>query len=173
MNNGAIFLWEHDKKKFNLADRAITFFTGSPYVHVAVYLDGYTYDSGIVWKPFYSGIRKWQSYPTGNLLIKTLLPKIPLATLEMVKMKMFAENSIKRHFPYNILKLLVLAIVYPTRKFWTWINWVPFQADFFGEVCSEFIDEVYTAGGRDLFPGRSEQATVPGDFAKCGKLVIL
>jgi len=175
MVDGTILLFKRENKKFDLVGRAIEFFTGSPYTHVALFLNGCTYDA-TVWTPQgkwwpHSGVRKTVGTLPGYSTL--LQPKVPIKHDEMIAMVAVAEDEIKNHVPYNVLKLLVLAIVYPTRKFWTWINWVPFQAEFFGEVCSEFVDEEYSTAGRDLFPGRTEEDTVPGDYMKCDQIEVV
>jgi hypothetical protein len=175
MENGTIFLWKNDGKHFPLISKAIEYFTKSPYTHVAIYVNNYTYDDTI-WTPKgkiipRSGIRKTlgllEDYST------ILVPKNKITYYESTLMEVRANKDITQRIPYSIIKLLVLAIVYPTRWFWTKIKWVPFQASFFGEVCSTFVDEIYTAAKRDLFPGRSIEATVPGDFVKCDQLEIV
>jgi|WetSurMetagenome_2_1015567.scaffolds.fasta_scaffold125165_1 hypothetical protein len=175
MVDGSILLFKRESSKFDLVGRAIEFFTGSPYTHTAIFLNGCTYDA-TVWTPEgkwwpRSGIRKTVGTLSGYSTV--MVPKVPITHDEMVAMTAVADEAIKNRIPYNIFKLLVLAIVYPTRKFWTWIKWVPFQEISYGEVCSEFVDDEYGSCGRDLFPDRSDEATVPGDFLKCDQIEII
>jgi hypothetical protein len=173
--DGTIFLWKRSNKKFDIVGRAIEYFTGSPYTHVAVFLRGSTFESTI-WTPkgeFWpkSGIKQTGGFVHGYCV--KLKPVKSLTSTEVDKMLLFSKMQMDNRRPYNILKLVVLALVYPTRWFWNKINWVPFQADFFGEVCSTFVDQVYKAAKRDLFPERGEEATVPGDFVKTNQLEIV
>jgi hypothetical protein len=172
MKDGSILLWEGHG---DLVSKAIMYFTNSPYTHVAVYVGGWTFDSTIwnggkwwqLWK-WRSGIRK--TWGTLGGASRVRVPKKPLTQMDAGRLLIMADAMESYHFPYNIPKLLILALVYPTRWFWEKINWVPFQADVFGEVCSEFVDEVFKSAGMDLFPNKTEQDTVPGDFANCSAL---
>jgi hypothetical protein len=168
MKDGAIILWEGGK---DLLSRAIMYFTKSPYTHTAVHVKGYTFDvtiwrSGKWWQlwTWHSGVRKtWGVLPGA---VRVLAPKVPLSTIEATELLVRCDMSEEYHFPYNVPKLLVLALVYPTKGFWERIKWIPFSADVLGETCAEYVDEVYKPI-RDWFPGKTEQDTVPGDWAKC------
>ena len=162
LRDGTILLYRAGK---GLIGKAITYFTGMPYAHVAGCLGEHTLESTIWWSEIWwkSGIRitlgtqqadeYWQP-------VKELTPN------QVTAMWRYFINSINKRRPYNVAKFLVLALVYPTRRFWQKIGWVPFSADFHGDVCSVVWDEAYRAAGIDLFPHRSEEYTAPGDFRK-------
>jgi hypothetical protein len=174
MKDGSIILFTGGD---DILSKAIRFFTGSPYTHTAVYVKGYTFDSTVwhdgrwwqLWK-WHTGVRKTYGILPGAALV--LSPMVPLSETEAIELLTRCNMSEEYHFPYNVLKLLVLAIVYPTRKFWEEkVKWIPFSGDFLGETCAEYVDEMYKPV-RDWFPGKTEQDTVPGDWAKCPGLEV-
>lgn len=75
-------------------------------------------------------------------------------------------NRINYRKPYNIFKLLILAYIYPKKIYWNNRNWLPFDKEFFGEVCSVFVDNVYLDLGIDILPGLRKGITAPVDLLK-------
>ena len=102
-----------------------------------------------------------------------LIFKTPLNMTEHVQIYEVLNQSIVEAHPYNFFKLIILAFVYPTRKFWNWINWVPFQAECFGFVCSAYIDWVCKEIDRDLLICENEEYTVPGDIIDSPLLEVI
>jgi len=162
LRDGTILLYRSGK---GFISKAIAYFTGMPYAHVSGYIQGFTFTSSVWWSGlwFKSGIyisigareadEYWQP-------IRELTPGEKLAILR------YFIDSVNKRRPYNFGKFLVLAIVYPTRRFWEKIGWVPFSAAFFGDVCSIVWDEAYKGANWDLLPRQSEEYTVPGDIRK-------
>ena len=167
MNEPLIELYAYHKSgKFfaDLLGKAICFFTGSSFVHAALYFNGAMWESG-VWtegKKLFHGAKMTTGQRRGDMELRM---KRALTNLENEKLTIWLVSQVRERMPYNFLKLLVLMIVYPTRWLWKWLKYVPFQADFWGEVCSEFVDKAFKEGaGIDLLPNRLEDYTVPGDF---------
>lgn len=161
-----ILLWEYttgEKKLYNVVGKCIVYFTDSPYTHVALYVGGYTYDTTIWFeegKPK-TGIRKVRGQLKGTVV---MVPNVPFSPAQAERLRGVADSYARKNKPYNIVKLLALAVVWNTRWFWKKIRWVPFNHTVFGEVCSGFVDEVFKKAGIDLFPSEYEGYTVPGQF---------
>jgi len=167
--DGTIILIKyHGAKRFvdRLVSKAIMFFTKSPFIHVMLYFDGKTYDS-YAWlnpntKKMNQGFRVRDGFKKGDIYLE---PIKKLTDEEKEKMRAYLEQEIKEKEPYNFIKLVALAFIYPTKHFWRWIGWVPFSNEFFGRVCSTRVDEAWKSV-RDIFPKELEGYTVPGDFMK-------
>lgn len=160
MKDGTVFVTKNRKSDdlfSNTLGNLIEYFTGMPYVHVEVWCKGHRYGS------VKGGPRKTTTVPNRNGTV-FLQPREELTEKQKEAMNEYLERMLSR--PYNVFKLVSLALVYPTRWFWNWIGWVPFEKDVFGVVCSVYVDEAYKAAGIDLLPGRSEEYTSPGDFLK-------
>jgi hypothetical protein len=173
--NGTIFLWSKSESGFDIVTKAIQYFTGSPYTHVAVYLRGSTYDC-TVWKPAgrvlsVSGVRETLGVIDGWQV--ELKPATTLTSSQTNKMMIYCKMQIDARRPYNVFKLLAFILIYPTRWFWNKIKWVPFKAELFGEVCSTFVDQTFKAGGVDLFKNLIEEVAVPGDYIDTPLLEIV
>lgn len=145
----------------NIVSKAIRYFTESQWEHVAIYVRGNTYEQ--TWP----GVRKT---PGQNPATLVMIPP-QISESDETRMIVWLEDQAAKKVRYNWMKLVVLAIVYPLRWFFNKIGWVPFQAALFGEVCSTFVDQALRVAGVDLFPERGEEATVPGDYARCRELV--
>lgn len=167
MKNGTVMLFKHDENSkgiWKIVGKSIVFFTGFPYTHVALYINEITYDYS-VWKDG----KKWK---TGVRETKGLIkadeyyePKIDLSDEEAFAIQYFCKHL--GQYPYNVFKLLSLAIVYPLRKLFRFLDWVPFDNVMFGDVCSVLPDEAYKFAGHDLFPNELEGYTVPGMYTEC------
>lgn len=161
MRDGTVFVTKNkDFGDFwaNIFGDLVEFFTGQPYVHVEVWCDGNRYGS------VSGGPRKSSSVPSrsGHVFLE---PKEELSERQVQKMKQYLESKIGST-GYNVFKLVVLALVYPTRWFWKWIGWVPFQWDVFGVICSVYVDEAFIAAGIDVLPRGYEEYSTPGDFLR-------
>ena len=159
MKDGSIVLYV--PKRANVIQKAIQFFTGMPQTHAAIYFEGYLYEESM-W-----GAQKHLYEGSSNEVWE---PKIELRNRERRLMGAFLKRTLGEsppwyRWPYNYLKLLVLALVYPTRWIWNKLNWVPFQNDLLGEVCSTYVDQAWLITGRDIIPGMYEEFTVPGDLS--------
>ena len=159
MKDGTILLWrvlKHD----SFGAKLIAFFTGMPYHHAAIYFEGKTYDETGKGARASNGLKRADEYWE---------PIISMLPEEKDRMRAFlwwtAIYKHGGHWPYNFLKFVVLAIVYPTRGFWNRINWMPFQSDLLGEVCSVYVPYAWRAAGWILKVGVYIDALVPGDLA--------
>ena len=166
MKNGTIVLIGNRKwagKEFitwlsNVVTKSIVAVTGSRFIHIKRYLNGYWYESS-----FPKGAGKTTETFVTNDLNLVREPIIGFTEEEVNGMVRYAENKIAQKMPYNILKLLVLAIVLPLRKFFKIIKWVPFEKDnWFGAVCSVFDDQMVKSIGIDQFLNEYEEYTPPG-----------
>lgn len=166
MKNGTVILGKTRKREDygnwlnRFVAKAIEYFTGQPYAHVLIILNNTVYESTV------GGAQK-KEYKEDEYKGKYsvyLDPKRDLTEKEIDQMVSYADTTIKENWPYNYLKLFTLAIVYPTRKFWNKLGWVPFQRDWFGTVCSVYVDQIYKSAGIDLLPEKNEEYTSPGDF---------
>jgi len=171
MKDGTVLLWKKpvETKGFTgFVCKCITFFTKSDFVHVAVISNGMMCESS-VWKEggkLAHGAR--MIWPVKADVY--LEPIIDLTEKQSDYLDAYCIYTARKKRPYNVLKLLVLAIVYPTRWFWRLIHWVPFNREMRGEVCSVYVDDAFMFAGIDLFPRHMEGYTVPGDFINCIKL---
>lgn len=175
MKDGSIILEAYEDMNswlLNLVGKAICFFTDSPYVHVLVYVDNWIYES-TVWKSekgkIRTGARKIRPVRLNWSKKNVVLEPIRLGPQKAEQLKYYLEGTLNE-VPYNILKLIALALVYPTRWVWNKLKWVPFDREIFGEVCSTYIDEAFKKVGVDLLPNKFEGYTAPVDFIKSPKL---
>ena len=159
MKDGTILLWRVTKHD-SFGAKLIAFFTGMPYHHAAIYMWGGTYEEGPKGASRTDGLKRADEY---------WIPIISMLPEERDRMWAFLWwTSQYKHggrWPYNFLKFMVLALVYPTKKFWNKIGWMPFSSDLLGEVCSTYVDYAWRAAGRDILSGWNEEFTVPGDLA--------
>jgi len=168
----AIPVWRYHKQAdwfWDSVSRAIVYFTGMEYVHVGIYYMNRLYES-TVWRnsagKLRTGIRVTEK--GDKRVTPPDLCMVPWS-FELTKERMDRIGCVLSQYvesdrSYNILKLLVLAIVWPTRWIWKKLKWVPFNHEVFGEVCSGFVDEVMLKSQWDLFPDAWEGYTVPGKF---------
>ena len=159
MKDGTILLYRVTKND-GFGPKLIAFFTGMPYHHAAIYCMGSTYEEGPKGASRTDGLKRADEYWEP---VEDMTPE------EKNRMWAFlwwtAEFKHGGRWPYNFLKFVVLALVYPTKKFWNKIGWMPFQNDLLGEVCSTYVDYAWRAAGRDILMGWGEEFTVPGDLA--------
>ena len=150
-----------DKKGFSaFVNKCIGFFTQSDCWHNSIILDGMRYESGM---PY--GATKTTRIPN-HPLVDTVDIEV---TAEQLKLMIaYAELQLKHNLPYNKGKLLTLAICWPTRFIWNKVEWVPFQNNYFGMVCSVFVYEILLAGGIELFPSYYKELIPPKLFAEYG-----
>jgi hypothetical protein len=164
MKHGTIVLIANDRKgKWyeRLVKWFITKVTDSPFIHIEVRMYGFWYESR--WP---EGAIKHNHNLNHHVLLE---PVNDLTDTQVDKMKDWCENMVKNKRPYNLAKLIGLLIMYPLKKFFNWLGWVPFSANrFWGTVCSVFVDEAFKAGGVDIFENMSEELTSPGDFTGSG-----
>ena len=139
-------------------NKCIGFFTKSEAWHTSIILGDTRYESG---HPY--GASKSLTIPDHKYVDTYDIFVTDAQFADMVK---YAELKLKQNLRYNHYKLLILAICYPTRWLWNRVRFVPFQHDYFGQVCSVFVREILLAGRIDLFPGLYKELTAPADFAK-------
>ena len=167
MKDIAIILWKYHKQKSfirTIVSYLITVFTGQSYTHAGIYFKGSLYQSTVLKNK--NGVMKSEYNPADNEFTTSLVFRIPLNMAQHNALKDTLNTKLVEHLPYNYLKLFVLMLVYPTRWFWNKIGWVPFQSEFFGNVCSVFVDSTFKDIGIDLLPDNNEEYTAPGDFLK-------
>jgi hypothetical protein len=100
----------------------------------------------------------------------TLEPVRELSDAEKRRMEHYLASKLGPGHYYNVFKLCALMVVCFTRRVWNKLGWVPFQNDFFGVICSVYVDEAYKAAGIDLLPNENAEYTVPADFARSAML---
>jgi hypothetical protein len=167
----SIPVWRYHKQNDwfrDLMSRSIVYFTGMPYIHVGVHFEGKLYESS-VWRDGNNRLRSGIRITLGPSGLYgpdiCMVPwRVECTTERMDRIRSVLNIYVAGDRPYNVFKLIVLAIVWPTRWFWKMIRWVPFNHDVFGEVCSGFVDEVMFKSQWDLFPDEWEGYTVPGQF---------
>jgi hypothetical protein len=151
---------------------AIKRVTGKPWGHSKTYLRGFTFESTVWWVGYCwrTGIKMSIGQEKADECWQL---KIPM-TLEQERAELaYWISKLNKRRPYNVPKLLVLAIVIPHRKFFERLGWVPFDNERLGEVCSASCDEGKKAAGLDLLPGRMEGYTAPGDFRESPLLEVV
>ena len=157
--DGTILLCQPQGKP-NLVQRAIQYFTQSPWTHAMIYFENSTYESDGKGAHSTCGLKPHQL---------ALEPTRVLTADERGWMRTYlwfttARRSKLLGWSYNVLKLLTLAVVYPTRAFWNWLHWVPFDTDAYGEICSAYVDEAWEMTDRDILPGQITGFTAPVDL---------
>jgi len=182
MQNGTVFLYKDDVSKplkidikdiqfwYGLVGKAINFFTGKPYVHVKVLINGKTYES-TVWVDnsgkLHNGLKITEGEPTDYYsYVEPLFPE-EFTRARIAAFEYYMNEVAKDRLKYNFFGLVVLAIVYPTRHLWRAIGWVPFSNRYvWGDFCSSFVDGVVYKKGLciDLFKDEKESYTAPADF---------
>ena len=166
MDEGTILLY----RSHGFIGACIKAVTGMPWGHAATYLKGFTWESTIWWSKiwFKTGIRITKGCSIADEFWK---PKTPMTEEQAQAELTYWLEKVNMRRPYNIPKLLILAIVYPLRRFFK--KWVPFDEPFWGEECSSSVDEAKRAAGIDLFPKQQEGFTAPGDFRKSKLLELV
>lgn len=148
--------------------KLVAYFTNGKLSHVAIYYDGYIYESNIA-------INKYGRIQDGVFVHKYDLLQDNVKFYEYIGEITKEQEKSARKFlfesigePYNLLALMSMVIVYPFRK---WFNkhqkFIPFKNKFFGTICSEFVDNCFLAMDIDLFPDIQSDVIVPSDFGKC------
>jgi len=168
----SIIVWpfrKSDKWYRTLVSNLICFFTNSNYTHVAISHDGFMYESTVMNSQ--NGAMKTIGLPSVHRGCLFFELKTPLTDEQAKKLKLNLDEMVVQRRPYNFMKIAVLALIYPTRKFWNWLGWVPFQNEVFGYICSVFVDVAFKDIGIDLFKSAFEEYTAPGDFVSNPMLV--
>jgi hypothetical protein len=148
---------------------AIAYVTGSSWSHTAICLGDVIYDDTI-WHqkgkflPI-SGVRMTLAESATSLGKFTVLdPVVPWSEDEVDRGIAAAIAQVNTRQKYNMMLLLADIAIYPLRKLWTKLKWVPFKDWYFGGVCSTFVGLVVRGAGRDPWPGVETQCLVPGDY---------
>jgi hypothetical protein len=163
-----VIAWKYDKKKAkSLFDRivggGISFFTGSPYTHVALYTQGMMYQDSIerIGLRVLSGAIKSKGLPISNQELVYLKLK---QTVDENKLIAFLDGTVSNSQNYSILKLFLFILVYPFRGFWKLIKKVPFH-HFRGAVCSVYVERgLEYVGIEDVVPMEVDDWVAPRDF---------
>lgn len=167
MKNGSVFLQHNrDWGQFwpNVVTKLIVKVSGSPFIHVQVYLKGYTYDTS-----YPKGFAKRKGEPDvskihGDVLLE---PIRDLTETEVNAMIAYFEDKINNKIKYALGKLIIFLILGFLKPIFNKIGWVPFADDrYYGEFCSAGGDEAFKFGSMDILPGQLEEYTAPGDFMK-------
>jgi hypothetical protein len=174
MKEGTIFAYSgrHAKAWINrIVAAAIMYFTGSEFTHIAIWLLGRLWEVTVWhtgrgwifgWK---QGVRCHAGVPEDMIPTAVYEPVRDLTEAEVFALGRWLEWTRDEGLSYSVLKLLSLALVYPTRWFWKRIGWVPFGTNLFDEVCSSYPAEGYAFLGYEVLPGWSEELIVPGTYA--------
>ena len=161
MNEGTIGL---DKSR-RFIGWCIKVVTGMPWAHAKTYLNGLTWESTVWWVGYWwkTGIKVTVGYAKADEYWQLKLPM----TEEQIRQELYYWiDKLNRRRPYNVPKLLSLVIVYPLRRFFNRIGWIPFDNPIWGEECSSSVDEAKKFWGCDLLPKQHEGYTAPGDIRK-------
>lgn len=174
MTNGTLYLWKHDPQGGLVprwVGRIITLVTRMPYTHVAIYLRGQIYDK-TVWREgprWRSGLRTALTH--SELVeagVEVWEPRFTLSGSQSYAMQRFVEFKYGTR-PYNVFKLVALVVIYPLRRLFARLQWVPFSNEIFGEVCSTMPDEAFLFAEVDILPNDHHGYTAPGDFVRSGQ----
>lgn len=158
MKDGTIML-RCVKESSGFGPKLIAWWTGMPQYHVMIYFCGQTYGmsgKGVVVKNGISGAsERWE-------------PVKEMTNAQRDRMGAFLWWTAKWErgkWRYNFLKFAALFFVYPTRRFWNWIGWMPFQSDLYGEHCATYVAYAWWAAGKTIVPGLWIDLVVPGDLS--------
>lgn len=161
-----ILYWGKRKQKFpnNFLSYLNFKVTKSTATHIGLWTGEFMYESNSWWRDgkLYTGTRKGKSYdtkPTGYMIIE--LEKDVRDKVIKFLNDTSSEDGLQ---PFNIFKISMMGLIYPFRKFWNKLGWVPFQNDIFGQICSVYIDTAFKQAGMDLFEEHYEEYTVPGMY---------
>lgn len=173
LDDGSILLYKYNPQSWleKIVQKAICRVTDSKWVHCAIYLKKTVFESTVWWKGlrFYSGIKISSGAAEQASRImqadKILAPVKKYTEQQIIKMQNSIYEDINYRKPYNILKLISLAYIYPRREDWN-NKWLPFDREFFGEVCSTFVDNLAWEVGVDLLKEYRQGVVAPCDFLK-------
>lgn len=174
MSDLRIVIWPFKKSKKwyrTLVSKLICFFTDSNYTHSAIAIDGIVYESTVMNNQNGAMRTVGLPYPARNCI--HLKFKVPLPKKEIELLEYNLNRKVIEKRPYNFMKILVLMFVYPTKKFWNWIGWVPFQNEVYGSVCSVFVDVAFKEIGIDLIFTHNEEYTAPVDILHSSLLELI
>lgn len=169
MKNGTIILTEpsgYAKGIERIVEKCIQFFTGSSYTHVKLYFRGLCYHSYAYYNPQTKRVMHGfaaTSNVSGSLKIE---PVRDMTRGDCAMLHDYIARELLQAEPYNFIKLVTLAVIYPTRWFWRLIGRVPFSSELLGRVCSTRVDEMVSVYMGDLFPDDLQGYSVPGDYPK-------
>jgi hypothetical protein len=158
MKDGTILLWTVDERS-GWGPRLVAFFTGMPQYHVLIYFEGKTYGMGGRGVKVSEGLKRADEYWE---------PIQPMSERQKFQMRAFlwwTAHYEHGRWHYNVAKFLALAVVYPTKRFWNHLGWVPFEHDLFGEHCATYVAYAWRAAGRLINPSVYIDLVVPGDLA--------
>lgn len=175
MKNGSIFLYSGRRARTwfeKVIAWAIMTVTRSEYTHVALWLAGHLWEV-TVWHTgkgwifgWRQGVRCHEGIPTGMMPDAIYEPVQELTEWDAYALARWLGWTRDEGYNYGVGRLLVFALVYPTRALWRWIGWVPFRRHLMAEVCSTYPAEGYQFLGRDVLEGVSDEMIVPGSYAK-------
>ena len=165
MKSVRIIVWPFKKSEKwyrTLISKLICFFTDSNYTHAAIAIDNTVYESTVMNNQ--NGAMKTNHLPHPSRNCIYLKFKVELSQKKIELLEYYLNRKVVEKRPYNFMKIVVLMIVQPTKKFWNLIGWVPFQNEVYGSVCSVFVDDAFKEIEIDLLPGNIEEYTSPGDL---------
>src|SRR3989304_7036514 len=126
-----ILVWEYHKGKdcfMNFVGKNIIFWTGMDEVHVAILLDDYVFES-TVWKDakgkLRNGARKtaWIDWEKNGNPLPNRAFDLTALDWQVDRMKVWFNQRVSEHMPYNFMALLTFIVVAPSRWFWNIIGW--------------------------------------------------
>ena len=142
-----------------LGPRLIAWWTGMPQYHAMIYFDGKTYGMGG------KGVKVSEKISSADEYWEPIKPMTQKERDCMAAFLWWTAEYEHGRWAYNFLKFAALIFVYPTRRFWNWLGWVPFQRDIYGEHCATYVAYAWRAAGRKLDTGVYIDLIVPGDLS--------
>ena len=134
-------------------------------VHVRVYVRGYTFEETLEFLPGkvfpFSGVKQTLGVVPADLFREPIMDWTPQ---EVEDLWTFCKVQTWIGRGYNIPQLLADAVIFKTRPFWEWLNYVPFAAHHRSAVCSAFVGEGLVGAGKNYFPNIDPAMLTPQDF---------
>lgn len=145
--------------------------TGKPWDHAKTYLKGFTWEWTVWWIGYWwrTGVKVTKGHVKADAYLSL---KQPMTEQQQAAELAYWLENLNTRKPYNFPKFIAMIIIYPCRKFFQRIKWIPFDNPIWGEECSAGVDEGKKAAGIDLLPGRREGYTCPGDLFDSGLLKV-
>ena len=165
MKNGTIILWKtpkklkdiHGKWYEKIVKKMICIITRGDYDHVAIIVNDFIYQSG---HPYGMTKSKFKLKRGPRYVYKELITDISQTRADLLQV--FLEDLLNKNIRYNYPKLFSFLLIFPTRKIWDKLRWVPFSSNYwFGIMCSVTIAEALRWLALVIQPGRYHETISP------------